>query len=295
MKLNIPVSIIRNENYKLDYNSFIIYLKLLELKEINKGDTLKISSIHIKQSTMVYDNRTLKKCFLTLFENKLIKFPIEKLEIKGHNIIELNKSEENEFLEFDLDIMNLMDNIGVIGVRIICYLLSYEINKNEFVNYGEVKSVETMAKRLMLSKDTVSKYSKLIKQTKYKYLFNRDTGALFYQSNYKIPEKKIKNTKKREKELELQIIKNLNVIEDGMRLIKNQYPVVEGFIDILARDKNDTLCVIELKVVTNEERLIFQCVYYPTQFNEKVRMITIAPYYDYKIKTALNSLNVEKM
>lgn len=97
-----------------------------------------------------------------------------------------------------------------------------------------------------------------------------------------------------EKELEMMLIKDLNVIEDGMTLIKNQHPVGNGFIDILARDKNGKLCIIELKVVKDCKDIIYQSVYYPTQFEEKVRMITICPDYSNKISKSLNSLkNVE--
>lgn len=97
--------------------------------------------------------------------------------------------------------------------------------------------------------------------------------------------------KSKEKELERYIVNNLNLIESGMRLIQNQYPVEDGFIDILTRDKNGKLCIIELKVVKNDERIVHQCVYYPTQFDEEVRVITIAPDYSKKIYSALKSLN----
>lgn len=108
------------------------------------------------------------------------------------------------------------------------------------------------------------------------------------------PIEKVKNNKYYlEKELELELIENLNVIEEGLTLINNQYPVEDGYIDILARDIKGILCIIELKVVDNDSKIVEQCVYYPSQFDEKVRMITIAPGYKNKLLYCLRNLGVE--
>lgn len=45
-----------------------------------------------------------------------------------------------------------------------------------------------------------------------------------------------------EKDLENILIDNLGKIEKGLKLIKAQYPVNNGFIDILAEDKNGVKC-----------------------------------------------------
>lgn len=120
--------------------------------------------------------------------------------------------------------------------------------------------------------------------------------------NY-IPDKPIMHEKSEEikeepfneKDLEKVLIKDLSIIEDGMTLIRNQFPVDGGFIDILARDNNNQLCIIELKKVKHDSKIISQCVYYPTQFDEKVRMITIAPDYSNKISKSLKSLKYVEM
>ena len=99
----------------------------------------------------------------------------------------------------------------------------------------------------------------------------------------------------KENYLELFLADNLELIEEGMELIETQFSIENGIIDILARDKSGVLCIIELKVVGNEERILFQTAYYPTQFDEPVRMITIAPNYDKKIYLALNNINIETL
>lgn len=98
-----------------------------------------------------------------------------------------------------------------------------------------------------------------------------------------------------EKDLENIIIKDLSIVEEGMILIDNQHPIQDGFIDILARDKFGKLCIIELKKVKNDSKIIQQCVYYPTQFDEDLRMITIAPDYSNKISKSLQSLSYVEM
>lgn len=98
-----------------------------------------------------------------------------------------------------------------------------------------------------------------------------------------------------EKYLELFLADNIQLIEEGMELIETQFSIENGIIDILAKDKSGVLCIIELKVVGNEERILFQSAYYPTQFDEPVRMITIAPNYDKKIYLALKRIDIETL
>lgn len=95
--------------------------------------------------------------------------------------------------------------------------------------------------------------------------------------------------------LETKLIENIELVEKGMRFIDSQIQVEDGRIDILARDINGTLCIIELKVVDDCKELIFQCSYYPTQFSEKVRVITICPYYHRKIYKSLLNLGTVEM
>jgi Holliday junction resolvase-like predicted endonuclease len=95
--------------------------------------------------------------------------------------------------------------------------------------------------------------------------------------------------------LETFLCDHLYLIEKGMRPEKRQYRINGGIIDILARDANNTLCIIELKVVANSKSIIFQAAYYQGQFEEKkLRVITIAPGYDEEIFKALKNIkNIE--
>ena len=93
-----------------------------------------------------------------------------------------------------------------------------------------------------------------------------------------------------EKDIEKYLSENLNIIEEGLTLIKQQYKVENGYIDILARDKNNVICIIEIKKVDNDKSIVEQCVYYPSEFDEETRMIAIAPSYKDRILKALTSL-----
>ncbi|PEE97810.1 hypothetical protein CON21_26345 [Bacillus thuringiensis] len=87
----------------------------------------------------------------------------------------------------------------------------------------------------------------------------------------------------------------IETIEEGMVFLKRQVKIDYGIIDILAKDKNNTGCIIELKVKEPEKNIIWQASYYPSYFgSEEIRMITIAPNYPLKIYKALEKVkNVE--
>jgi len=87
----------------------------------------------------------------------------------------------------------------------------------------------------------------------------------------------------------------LHLIEEGLRYIDHQFPVTDGRIDILAKDKNEQYVVIELKVVDHDPTIIWQCMYYPQQIKlhfsvPHVRMIALAPSYKDSILTPLKEL-----
>lgn len=95
--------------------------------------------------------------------------------------------------------------------------------------------------------------------------------------------------------LERYLYKNLNLIEEGLIPIKRQFLIRDGRLDILAKDKNGTYTIIELKV-ENDTDLIFQCIHYTTQFKieknvSKVRFITISPEYTYGILNSLKQIH----
>jgi len=88
---------------------------------------------------------------------------------------------------------------------------------------------------------------------------------------------------------------HIGTIEESMTFIERQYRVGNGIIDIIAKDKNGTKCIIELKKVEDDKSLVWQSAYYPFCFDEDVRMITIAPNYSDRIYNALKNISNVKM
>jgi RecB family endonuclease NucS len=93
-----------------------------------------------------------------------------------------------------------------------------------------------------------------------------------------------------EADIEQMLSKDVSVIEQGMTFIASQYRTKCGVIDVLTEDANGQKCIIEIKDNGKDERIVFQCINYPKQFHEPVRMITLCPDYSPKIREALKSL-----
>ena len=80
-----------------------------------------------------------------------------------------------------------------------------------------------------------------------------------------------------EKELQNILVKNLSIIESGLKLFEDEengrngleYPVDGRFIDILALDKNNNFVVIELKVSRGYDRVVGQLLRYKNWIKEK--------------------------
>ena len=58
-----------------------------------------------------------------------------------------------------------------------------------------------------------------------------------------------------EKELEYLLKSNVEQIEKGLKVVGSQIRTPKGRLDILCRDFDDVLTVIELKTTTDEEQL----------------------------------------
>ncbi len=107
-----------------------------------------------------------------------------------------------------------------------------------------------------------------------------------------------------EKDLEKYLSKRLDILENGLRLVESpQYPIdYEGkrwLIDILAKDKNDNLVIIELKAGIAKEAAYAQISKYiavlkkthPDAREKKVRGIIVASEFDIDLKLAVSNMS----
>lgn len=174
--------------------------------------------------------------------------------------------------------------------QLITKLDYFYIFINQFFNIADMKN--------SYIEQLLTKYDKSLVDRNYEqYLIYQKAFEKYLVDEYltKLNINSINKSKLLESDLEDYLIYHLDLIEDGMTFIDRQYSVENGKIDILAKDKNNTICIIELKIVPDCTDIIYQCVYYPTQFKEKTRMITIAPSYNKKISKSLQSLNYVEM
>ena len=102
-----------------------------------------------------------------------------------------------------------------------------------------------------------------------------------------------------EKDLENYLKGHLYKIEEGLEFISSQEAIKDGVIDILAKDKNQTYVLIELKIVPDDSRVVWQSLYYPKEFKiektlDNVRMIVVSPKLNESILTVLKDFeNIE--
>lgn len=106
-----------------------------------------------------------------------------------------------------------------------------------------------------------------------------------------------------EKDLQKYLVRNLSVIEKGLKLYQTDEVDKEEFyvpgtsrrIDILATDKNNNFVVIELKVSRGYEKVVGQTLFYQSSIKtifqqDKVRAIIIAREITSELKTATQFL-----
>ena len=215
------------------------------------------------------------------------------MEIVGYEVVEAgNPKVMREARGFS----HVRFTIGIENENIFCPLLN-QIKIDLDMGTKAINSYSKILKELKLINfiDNCNKKvnGRVVRNLKYYYNFNSNEETLNRIEKIKI-QNKIQTDKDEEnfteEKLEDYLVNNLNKIEEGLILIKRQYQIENGVIDILARDKNNKLCIIELKIVSDDKGLIYQCAYYPTQFKEETRIITIAPKYNKNIKESLKAL-----
>lgn len=100
-----------------------------------------------------------------------------------------------------------------------------------------------------------------------------------------------------EKDLQNALRQNIEQLENGLTIIDEGKEKITdaGRIDILAKDKNDIIVVIELKAGKAKPDSITQILAYMGTFNEKVRGILVASDFHEKIKFAIKALENIKL
>ena len=261
------------------------------LKEkFNIKDNYKLYEYILNRYFLIYNKNNInetKQFFSYIFnELNISKFEYKDCKLKFSGDNNLNNVLCNWELNYSNKIPNnLIQDISKISLTKVKnlknnfeyknYLLYFKLNELNKLFKVDIKNVSKI--------DGFTQVNKLNLEDNLKNLLKvEDNSTTFIKEN----------------DLEDYLINHLNLIEDGLIYLSRQYELDEGKIDILAKDKNGDLVIIELKIEV-DKRIIWQCLYYPIEIqkiypNKNIRMITIIPTYPNYILEPLNKLNIEK-
>jgi hypothetical protein len=168
--IQVPDYIIRNNEIKMDANTFgvYVYLKFHHFLSVNKEEAMKIDHMKLKSKLGISDNRTIKKCLTNLHKLGIIFEYIDKLPSNGSISITLNQEShiEKQFTQLPATILNRIDNIGLIGLRLIYYYESYINRSSRLDQQLAYPSIELSAKDLKLNKNTILNYNEILRKNK---------------------------------------------------------------------------------------------------------------------------------
>ena len=167
--LQVPTEIVRNIGFNIDEKSFAVYAYLLYKKFRSRdkdNNLLKIDHNAMKNILCINDNRTLKRCFKVLYEQRLIKDEVSKFPTNGYLEVELLFPYRKDwFTQLPLDLLNKIKDTGHHGYRLMYYYESY-INRNEVTQDYCYPSYITIREDLKISDDTLTKYNNVLKKLK---------------------------------------------------------------------------------------------------------------------------------
>ena len=275
------------ENYE-DELEEILWNSLKE--KFNIKDNYKLYEYILNRYFLIYNKNNInetKQFFSYIFnELNIAKFEYKDCKLKFSGDNNLNNVLCNWKLNYSNKIpKNLVSDISKISLTKVKnlknnfeyknYLLYFKLNELNKLFKVDIRNVPKI--------DGFTQVNKLNLEDNLKNLLKvEDKSTTFIKEN----------------DLEDYLINHLNLIEDGLIYLSRQYELDEGKIDILAKDKNGDLVIIELKIEV-DKRIIWQCLYYPIEIqkiypNKNIRMMTIMPTYPNYILEPLNKLNVEK-
>lgn len=167
--MQVPNEIVRNEWFKLDAYAFAVYTRLKFMLFRNYGNNeIEFDHRKLMHKLHISDTRTLKKSFKQLHKEQIILEYIDKLPTKGALKVTFNpKVEESKgFTQFYTDIYNYIEDIGVIGLRLLFYYESRISRSGSEISPYCFAELRTIARELGIDKDTVKRYNDILKSKK---------------------------------------------------------------------------------------------------------------------------------
>lgn len=164
--LQVPTEVVRNIGFNIDEKSFAVYVFLLYKKFKSYNDVLYVDHNALKTIMKFKDNRTLKKCFNVLYEQGLIKSPVEKFPINKYLEIELvHPFHEKRFTQLPVNLLRRINEVEYTGFRLMFYYESY-INRKDIKKDFCYPSYIAICEDLKIKNDKLSKYNNKLKKLK---------------------------------------------------------------------------------------------------------------------------------
>jgi hypothetical protein len=205
MHVQVPSSVVRNEDVHLTSGDFLLYARLCFLYFKNyKNEEIKVDHKKLMNNLHISDTRTLKKRLGSLYKNKLINNEITKFPKKGEIVILFNGKisvESKHFTQMNVKIFDYLEEIDEHSFRLVFYYKSH-INLNSkdegkkidfcFVGMDTLANNLKMAKKTIVESNKVLSKCKLIKIEKHKlktnYEYDQNDELVYdkYNNHYKL-------------------------------------------------------------------------------------------------------------
>jgi hypothetical protein len=164
IKIKIDNRIVRNKN--ISNGAFVLYAELVYLKFVNKNsESVLIHHKLLMKYLNWHDKRKLKKYFKELYNHKLIKEEIKTFPKYKQILVTLINYNSNNFTWLPDNLIKNIKLFGDIGFRLIYYYKSF-INDNEISIQYAFPSLNTIAKDLGITENTVVKYNYILEKFK---------------------------------------------------------------------------------------------------------------------------------
>ncbi|MBD1379179.1 hypothetical protein [Metabacillus arenae] len=167
--IKIPTYIIRNEDFFIGNDEFLLYARLSFLYFRNyKNPEIKVDHKKLMINISITDTRTLKKRLNVLYDLKLIENKIDKLPRRGEVTILINKKiidDSKNFTMMNAGIFNMMESLDEDCIRLLFYYKSHITKKDTHKQYCFV-GYETLRTRLKIGNETIRDANDILKKLK---------------------------------------------------------------------------------------------------------------------------------
>jgi hypothetical protein len=247
----------------------------------------KILSFVLNYLSMKVNNNSIKEECPSFSEVGIIKNTNDFFIIPGDLVYKFNR-----FFNKNLDKPQFEDRLIETGIGYLAFWLScggyvYEYFAIPDFIYGSLRNLKDKLLKLENFEEKIKKIEKEEEENEFELRF----GLKEPEPDSKVDEEEIENS----------IVKNPEILEDGLRLIRNQYQTHVGRIDILCRDKNGNYVIIELKSDKGSHKVVGQIQKYMAWVEEnlakkegkKIRGIIVVKESDKSLESAIKGSKYE--